>query len=80
MWQGSYAKRMAGRSTRVSGVTLQMAGTFLRVACTDCENEQIVFNRAATPVKCTECGTQLARPTGGAAAIEGDVVELLQGQ
>ena len=47
---------------------------FLRVKCADCSNEQIVFNRAATVVNCQVCGATLARPTGGKAAIRGEVV------
>jgi len=52
-----------------------MAGNFLRVACDDCENEQIVFDKAATDVACAVCGNTLATPSGGLAAIEGEVVE-----
>jgi len=55
-----------------------MAGSFLRVACPDCENEQIVFGTAATEVACEVCGHVLARPTGGEAAIEGDVTETVE--
>ena len=47
---------------------------FLRVKCADCSNEQIVFDRAATVVNCQVCGATLARPTGGKAAIRGEVV------
>jgi len=47
---------------------------FLRVKCPDCSNEQIVFDRAASIVTCQVCGATLARPTGGKAAIRGEVV------
>jgi len=55
-----------------------MAGNFLRVACPDCENEQVVFGKAASAVACQVCGHSLVRPTGGKAAIEGDVVETVE--
>ncbi|MFB6354115.1 MAG: 30S ribosomal protein S27e [Halobacteriales archaeon] len=55
-----------------------MAGAFLRVACPECENEQVLFERAATPVACADCGATLARPTGGAAALEATVVEAVE--
>ncbi|MFB6185157.1 MAG: 30S ribosomal protein S27e [Haloarculaceae archaeon] len=55
-----------------------MAGNFYAVACPDCDNEQIVFDKAATEVACAVCGHTLARPTGGKAAIEGDVVETVE--
>jgi small subunit ribosomal protein S27e len=55
-----------------------MAGSFIRVACPDCENEQVVFEKAAGAVDCEVCGHTLARSTGGKAAIEGDVVETVE--
>ncbi|MFW6017231.1 MAG: 30S ribosomal protein S27e [Halapricum sp.] len=55
-----------------------MAGSFYTVACPDCENEQIVFGKAATEVACAVCGHTLAVPTGGEAEIEGEVVETVE--
>ena len=55
-----------------------MAGSFHRVRCPDCENEQILFGRAATEVTCAVCGHTLARPTGGEAVIEAEVVETVE--
>ena len=55
-----------------------MAGSFFRVQCPDCENEQIVFGRASTEVNCAVCGTTLARPTGGDAEFSGEVVETVE--
>ena len=51
-----------------------MAGNFVTVVCPDCENEQTVFERAATEVTCEVCGHTLARPSGGNAAIQGEIV------
>ena len=51
-----------------------MAGKFYTVRCPDCENEQIVFGKAATEVACAVCGHVLVRPTGGDADIEGEVL------
>ena len=50
---------------------------FLVVKCPKCGNEQIVFDRAATVVRCLKCGEILATPTGGKARIHGKVVETL---
>ena len=55
-----------------------MPGSFHTVVCPDCENEQIVFEKAATEVACAVCGHTLAVPTGGKAAIEGDVTETVE--
>ncbi len=50
---------------------------FLVVKCPKCGNEQVVFNKAATTVKCLTCGETIAVPTGGKAKILGKVVETL---
>ncbi|MFB6180035.1 MAG: 30S ribosomal protein S27e [Halorientalis sp.] len=55
-----------------------MAGNFVTVECPDCENEQTIFEKAATEVACAVCGHTLARPTGGLVAIEGEIVETVE--
>ncbi|MHB9285741.1 30S ribosomal protein S27e [Halobacteriales archaeon Cl-PHB] len=55
-----------------------MAGNFYQVVCPDCENEQVVFEKAATEVACAVCGHILVRPTGGKAAIEAEVSETVE--
>lgn len=55
-----------------------MAGSFYQVRCPECENEQIIFDRAASPVSCKECGHALARPTGGKAALDAEVVAVVE--
>ena len=55
-----------------------MAGSYYLLRCPDCENEQTVFEKASTEVSCAVCGHTLARPTGGKAAIEGEVVETVE--
>ncbi|MWV65162.1 30S ribosomal protein S27e [Halorubrum sp. JWXQ-INN 858] len=55
-----------------------MAGSFIRVACGDCENEQVVFSKAASVVSCAVCGTTLATPTGGEAELHGETVETVE--
>lgn len=39
--------------------------TFIRVRCTKCKNEQVIFNKAAMKVNCLVCQEPLAMPTGG---------------
>ncbi|MEM2873946.1 MAG: 30S ribosomal protein S27e [Candidatus Nanoarchaeia archaeon] len=50
---------------------------FVKVRCEKCKNEQIIFNRAATTVKCLVCGEVLAEATGGAAKIKAHILEVL---
>ena len=55
---------------------MYMSGSkFLRVNCKKCKNEQIIFNKAASTVKCLVCGNVLAQPKGGKADIKTKVVE-----
>ena len=51
---------------------------FLKVKCKDCENEQVVFSKAATRVACNVCGASLAEPRGGTAHLLGEVTAELQ--
>ena len=55
-----------------------MAGNFYSVECPDCENDQIVFGKAASTVACAVCGSTLARPTGGKAVFEGEVLDTVE--
>jgi small subunit ribosomal protein S27e len=55
-----------------------MAGSFHILGCPDCGNEQVVFEKAASEVSCAVCGHTLARPTGGKADFEGELVETVE--
>lgn len=55
-----------------------MPGNFIRVRCGDCENEQVLFGKAAGVVDCAVCGSTLATPTGGEAEIHGEVLETVE--
>ncbi len=46
-----------------------MAGEFYKIICPKCKNEQIIFSRPSTVVKCLVCGEVLAKPTGGKAEL-----------
>ncbi|MDH7516994.1 MAG: 30S ribosomal protein S27e [Candidatus Thermoplasmatota archaeon] len=51
---------------------------FIKVRCRDCENEQVLFDRASTPVLCHICGSKLAVPSGGKAKIKGEILEVIE--
>ncbi|KAA9398768.1 30S ribosomal protein S27e [Haloarcula sp. CBA1130] len=55
-----------------------MAGSFITVECPDCENEQTLFEKAASEVSCAVCGHTIAQPTGGKADIEGEVTAVVE--
>ena len=52
-------------------------GKFVKVRC-KCKNEQIIFGKAATEVKCLVCGETLAKPTGGKINVIARTLEVLK--
>ncbi|MCD6557462.1 MAG: 30S ribosomal protein S27e [Candidatus Aenigmarchaeota archaeon] len=50
---------------------------FLKVKCKKCKNEQIIFNKASTPVKCLVCESELLETTGGKSKIKTSILEVL---
>ena len=51
---------------------------FYKVKCPDCENEQTVFEKASTVVKCVVCGRDLATPAGGRATLKAEIIQELK--
>ena len=50
-----------------------MPGEFTKVRC-KCKNEQVIFEKPSTTVRCLVCGEVLAEPTGGKAGIRAKVL------
>jgi small subunit ribosomal protein S27e len=51
-----------------------MVSKFLKVKCKKCKNEQVVFEKSASSVKCLVCGEVLAEPKGGKARVKSENV------
>ena len=51
---------------------------FVKVKCPDCENEQVVFEKASTVVNCVVCSKVLAEPTGGKAKLKAEILETME--
>ena len=51
---------------------------FVKIRCKDCENEQVLFDKASNIVSCHICGSKLAIPTGGKAKIKGELLEVIE--
>lgn len=49
---------------------------FLRIRC-KCGQEQIMFEKATTKVKCLKCGEELASPSSGKAKLKASLIESL---
>ncbi|MFH0831916.1 MAG: 30S ribosomal protein S27e [archaeon] len=50
---------------------------FIKVRCSGCKNEQIIFGRASSEIKCVICGQVLSEPSGGKGKIKGRILEFL---
>ncbi|MEA2035350.1 MAG: 30S ribosomal protein S27e [Euryarchaeota archaeon] len=48
--------------------------SFIRVKCPDCENEQLIFEKASSVVDCVVCGKVIAEPRSGNAEIKAEIL------
>jgi small subunit ribosomal protein S27e len=51
---------------------------FVKIRCSKCKNEQIMFGKASTEVNCLVCGKQLAESSGGKSKIKARILEVLE--
>lgn len=51
---------------------------FIKVRCPKCKNEQIIFGKASSEVKCLVCEKVIASPTAGKSKIKARVLEVLE--
>ncbi len=51
---------------------------FFRVKCPECDNEQVVFEKASIVVDCVVCGKVLAEPSGGKADVKAEILATLE--
>ncbi len=49
---------------------------FVRVSCEKCKNQQVIFNKVSTVVKCLGCGEVIAEPNGGRSEIKGRTLDM----
>ena len=55
-----------------------MTSNFIKVRCTKCKNEQVIYGKVSNVVHCLVCNADLAFPTGGKSKIEARVLEILE--
>ncbi len=51
---------------------------FIKVRCPKCKNEQIIFGKSSSEIKCLVCGKVLAEPTSGKSRIKSRILEVLE--
>lgn len=52
--------------------------SFIKVRCENCKNEQVIFSKPSSIVKCLVCATVLATPNGGIAKVNAVTLEILE--
>lgn len=55
----------------------EQTSKFIKVRCPKCKNEQIIFGKPASTVKCLICSKELVESTGGKGKIKARVLEVL---
>ncbi len=58
--------------------TKEPKSKFIKLRCPKCKNEQIVFGKSATTIKCLVCGSVLAEPSGGKTTVKARILEVLE--
>ena len=51
---------------------------FVKVRCPKCKNEQVIFGKSSSEVKCLVCGKIVSEPTGGKSKIKARILEVLE--
>jgi small subunit ribosomal protein S27e len=51
---------------------------FIKVRCSKCKNEQVIFGNASNVILCLVCNKEVAFPTGGKSKISARVLEVLE--
>ncbi len=51
---------------------------FIKVRCPKCKNEQIIFGKTSTKIKCLVCDKVIAEPSGGKSRVRARILEVLE--
>ena len=77
MWHLTIITTKKNKKGRIR-IKMEPKSKFIKIRCNKCKNEQIIFEKASTQVKCLVCGEILANPKGGKAEIKTTVLEILE--
>jgi len=58
--------------------TKESTSKFIKIRCSKCKNEQIIFGKTSTKINCLVCQKEIAEPTGGKTKIKARVLEILE--
>lgn len=51
---------------------------FLKIRCSKCKNEQVIFEKPSSEVKCLVCGVLMSAPAGGKGKLKARLLEVLE--
>lgn len=51
---------------------------FIKVRCSKCKNEQVIFEKPSSEIKCLVCGALMSAPTGGKGKVNARLLEVLE--
>ncbi len=51
---------------------------FIKVRCPKCKNEQIIFGKASSKIKCLVCDKVLSESGGGKSRVKARILEVLE--
>jgi small subunit ribosomal protein S27e len=54
-----------------------LSSKFIKVRCSKCKNEQIVFGKPATEIQCLVCAKTVAESAGGKGKVKARILEVL---
>lgn len=55
----------------------ELSSKFIKVRCSKCKNEQIIFGKPATVINCLVCSKVIAEPAGGKGKVKARILEVL---
>ncbi|MEK6839384.1 MAG: 30S ribosomal protein S27e [Nanoarchaeota archaeon] len=55
----------------------ELSSKFIKVRCSKCKNEQVIFGKPATVINCLVCSKVIAEPAGGKGKVKARILEVL---
>lgn len=79
MQEAAHAEKgLQGKEGGISMRMKQSPSKFIKVKCSKCKNEQIIFGKSTTNIKCLVCEKPIGEPTGGKTKIKARILEVLE--
>ena len=57
---------------------MKSRANFIKIRCKKCKNEQTIFEKAASDIKCLVCGELVSKSTGGKSKLIAQPLEVIK--